>query len=91
MHLTWRFYVDPIFRGAFMLEGLRDGESGNCHYVADKRQFVANAFIAGRYMFARAKTWRRAINALNREIDKRSIGLFDEDVVQFNIVQAGDK
>ena len=91
MKLTWRFYVDPLFGGAFTLDGLPDGSVGNCRYQAAKRQFIANAYVRGHYMFACAKTWRKAIAALNRTIDKRSIGLFGEDVVEFAVKQAGDK
>jgi hypothetical protein len=89
--LTWRFYVDPIFGGAFALDGLPDGSVGNCHYQVAKRQFIANACVGGQYMFACAKTWRKAIAALNRTLDKRSIGLFGEDVVEFAVNQAGDQ
>lgn len=82
MILTWKSTVCPIFGDAFELHGLRDGESASCrrHGVG---KFIANAFIGGRYLSHVARTKASAMARLEKEIDRRSIGLFGVDDVTF--------
>lgn len=88
--LTWRFYTDQIFGGAFRLEGLPKDSVGTCHYQTAKKRFLAHAHVGGRYLMATGNTFQVAINRLNRELDRRSIGLFGVDVLEFELVQLGD-
>lgn len=64
MKLTWRFYQDQIFGGAFRLEGLPADSFGACHFVVSKSCFNAGAFTNGKYMSANGRTFAQAINRL---------------------------
>lgn len=82
--LTWRPYTDAIFGPAYSLDGLPDGSSAFARRYGGARgkgapRYIANAFIAGIYMSHCAGTVDAAMKHLNREIDRRSIGLFGVD------------
>lgn len=80
--LTWVPVKDAIFGASHNLTGLPDPEWSGRAYLSAGRA-VAHAFIAGRYLRHCARTQKQAIKRLNAEIDKRSIGLFGVDVVDF--------
>ena len=83
MHLTWRKTICPIFRVRYDLEGLPNGDSGTAYH--SNGRYVAQAYISGRYLRHRAGTMQAAIKRLNREIDRRSIGLFNVDDIDFRV------
>jgi hypothetical protein len=83
MKLTWSETECSIFGPTLVLEGLRDGESGCARKHGQKGRYIAMAFIGGRYLSHCAGTRQAAVTRLEREIDKRSIGLFGDDTVTF--------
>lgn len=82
MQFIWQEQNCPIFGHAFWLRGLREGESATAHQRGPHKYF-AHAFVGGRYLAHTARTMRSAMTRLEREIDKRSIGLLDVDDVTF--------
>jgi hypothetical protein len=52
--------------------------SGNRHYAAS-----CEDYSRGVYIYATARTFAGARARLEREIDKRSIALFGEDIIEF--------
>jgi hypothetical protein len=83
MKLIWQKRDCSIFGSSLDLVGLREGESG-CARKHGKR-YIAMAFINGRYLSHCAGTLKSAINHLEKDIDKRSIGLFGVDNISFEI------
>lgn len=83
MQLTWKSTTCPIFGAAFELQGLKEGETGMARKHAGR--YMAHAFIDGRYLSHCARTARTAMTRLEREIDKRSIGLLGVDDVTFTV------
>lgn len=82
MQLTWQKHHDPIFGSGYRLTGLpTEDDSGSSYYSAGR--YVAHAFIGGRYLNHKAGTLRAAMTRLEREIDKRSIGLLNVDDIEF--------
>jgi hypothetical protein len=85
MQLIWRRYQDEIFGLAYRLEGLPlADDSGSAHRRNDK-QFVAKAFIGGRFLFSTAGTAAAAMARLSNSIDRQSIGLLGTDYVHFKV------
>ena len=76
--LTWKPYDDAIFGKAYQLAGLRDGESAVARRSGDGRGYISHAWVGGHYMMHLAGTMDAAMTRLNKELDRRSIGLFDE-------------
>lgn len=82
MILTWKEQDSPIFGFVFEMQGLREGESASAHRRGPN-SYYAHAFIGGRYLGHCARTMKSAMKRLEREIDKRSIGLLGVDDVTF--------
>lgn len=89
MHLIWQKGDDAIFGACHNLTGLREGENGIVRRSGEPNpkvpRYAAMAFIADRFMLHRAGTADRARRCLEREIDRRSIGLFGVDEIRFTI------
>ncbi len=83
MRLSWKQYEDPIFGPAWSLEGLPRAEDCGVARRHGKR-FIANATINGHYLSHCAGQVLVAIERLNREMDRRSIGLFGVDDLSFD-------
>lgn len=80
--LTWREEACAIFGRRHALT--RDGvEIGAAYWRSHAGQGLAHATVGGRYRFATARTTAAAIKALERQLDRESIGLFGVDVVGF--------
>lgn len=87
MKLVWREGRCPIFGRAFQLEGLPVGSSGDARRNGSGKRYVAHAFIAGHYLNHHGGTLRSAMNHLEREICRRSIGLLGVDDLEFETVK----
>ncbi len=81
--LTWQPYTDEIFGPAYTLNGLPDSRSSGAAYRSLAGHWVAHAFIDGAYLNHKGRTAGTAMKRLEREIDKRSIGLFGLDTISF--------
>jgi hypothetical protein len=83
MRLSWTAYEDVIFGPSYQLEGLqRASDCGVAHRQG--KRFVACATINGCFMSHEAGRILVAIERLNRELDRRSIGLFGDDELSFD-------
>lgn len=83
MILTWTLHHSPLTGKGLLLTGLPEGASASVYFGFGDGRFVAHAFIGGRYLNHRAGTHDAARKRLEREIDKRSIGLLGVDDVEF--------
>lgn len=82
MKLTWRKVSCALFGWRYDLEGIGTENSGCARRTAHQK-YLANAFINGHYMAHKASTLKSAMTRLNNEIDRRSIGLFNTDTIEF--------
>lgn len=84
MILTWRKVPCALFTWRYDLEGIGTENSGCARRTAHQK-YLANAYINGHYMAHTASTLQTAMARLNNEIDRRSIGLFNCDTLEFRI------
>lgn len=83
MILTWTPHHSPITGNGLLLTGLPAADSASVYFGFGDGRFVAHAFIGGHYLNHRAGTRDAARKRLEKEIDRRSIGLLKVDVVEF--------
>lgn len=84
MTLIWQKTTFAIFGEGYELAGLPN-KNDCAHARKSDGRFVALATINGRFLCHTARTMRSAMNRLEREIDKRSIGLLGVDDVTFEV------
>jgi hypothetical protein len=81
--LTWR-RLPGATRILSAAPGLL-GEIGGCYYLGGG-QYRAWASIAGELISAHHTSYPGAMRLLERQLDRRSIGLFGDDDVEFVVV-----
>lgn len=90
MRLTWTAYNDRIFGPALRLDGLPCANASGFARSHGKR-YMAHAYIGGRYLAHTAGTRAAAVKRLEREINRRSIGLLGVDDVEFILADSANR
>ncbi len=85
--MTWRSHRDLIFGDAWEIVDIPIAQVGEAHIASAYKRgdgtWHAHAFIKGRYLSHCGSAAKTAMRRLQKEIDRRSIDLFGEDVVWF--------